>query len=420
MFGSQVLQPPFTVRQEADRIFINDVQVYPPTEVEMPSEEAVAGSEDVFGERQDAYASRRMSEVESKIAEFYSAKAENWGNFKAASFEAQADEIKTYLERQGLPTERSSKYGDVLVPITEDFGRIALFNEAARIQVCREADVRYQPERVYEYDSAQELAEYIEANLNMGSFLKFSNSNNVIEAIPRDLVNEAAEQLREESFEGKSFDELTYEQKVSGLADKVASLAGTACTAVIFFPHRSWQKEAVGKASTYWLTLAFKLLAEKYKVYVYLDKSVTLNTWATFLANGKDMGLSVIYNEGHGDDDLIQVGEPNLKGGWYYFRSGFVKKYGNLKGTLVYIHSCATMSDLQMAGAFVAKGACAYLGWQHPTSANPDYCDKVDSLFWSAMIDLNSTAVYARQQVGTIDTDFRGHGNPQCRLPVCK
>ena len=227
-----------------------------------------------------------------------------------------------------------------------------------------------------------------------------------------DIISEEVE-----TEETVVWDEIAYEEKVAKITKKMAQVKPP-CSAVIFFPHRSWQKNVVGRASNYWCVLAHKLVAEGYWVRVYLDTAVSLNLWAGVLTHGKTQNLRVLYNEGHGSDDLIDVGQTAAGGSWYYFRSPFVHKYADLSNTVVYIHSCATMSDTKMATAFLSKGACAYLGWQHPTSANPDYCDHVDALFWEPMIDLHSTAIYAKKNVATIDKDFKGAGNRFCRIPI--
>lgn len=409
------IKPPFIVRQEADRVFVNDVQVYPPVEVEEVPE--LAGvEEDVFSATETASTLEMFGEVERTLDEFASVTAETWAEFKDVSFEQKSEKVKDFLEKKGYKTELSSIYQDVLVPITDDFGVVALFNEEARIQVMREAGE--EPDTVFEYDVAKDLAECIESNLELGHFLRFEN--NVLEAIPQEEVDAIAEDL--EKVEETPWRDIEYDQKVAKIAEGVvkARAIKRPCSAAIFFPHRSWQKEAVGKASSYWSTLTHKLLAEGYRVRTYLDKAVTLKRWAWILANGRAQNLRVIYNLGHGSDDLICVGEPHLKGRWKYFRSSFVNRYAKLRNTIVYIHSCATMSDLKMASAFRRRGACAYLGWGHSTSANPNYCDKIDALFWEPMIDLNSTVIYAKKNVATVDKDFRGYGNRYCRIPIKK
>lgn len=420
VFEGNVVKPPFIVRREAEKIFVNEAQVYPPVEVEEKPDLAKFGIEDVFSAKEKASTSEKFGEVEKVLKDFSStkAKAKAWAEFKTASFEQKSEEVQNFLEKKGYKTELSAKYQDVLVPITEDFGVVALFNEEARIQVMRETEEKYKPETILEYDVAKELSEYIESNLELGHFIRFEK--NVLEAIPKEQVDVIAEEQEKE--EEVPWRDLEYEQKVEKIAEAAekVKVIKRPCSAAIFFPHRSWQKEVVGKASSYWSILAYKLIAEGYWVRTYLDTVVTLNLWAGILTKGKDENLRVIYNEGHGSDDLICVGEPNLKKNWYYFRSSFVNKYAKLNNTIVYIHSCATMSDVKMAKAFCDKGACAYLGWQHPTSANPDYCDKIDALFWEPMIDLNSTAIYAKKNVEAVDKDMQGYGNRFCRIPIKK
>ncbi len=78
------------------------------------------------------------------------------------------------------------------------------------------------------------------------------------------------------------------------------------------------------------------------------------------------------------------------------------------------------MSNSKLSAAFCNKGACAYLGWKHNTSANAAFCDKIDALFWEPMIDLHSTAIYAKKKVAAVDNDLAGYGNRFCRIPIKK
>jgi hypothetical protein len=414
VFEGKAVKPPFAVRQEADRVFVNEKQVYPP-EVEEKPEFARFGIEDVFSATEKEATLKMFDEVERALEDFRSSRAEVWAEFKAASFEQKAEEISEFLETKGYTTDVSAKYHDVLVPINEALGIVALFNEEARIRVMREAEEKFRPETVLEYDVAKDLTEYVESTLKLGHFLRVER--NMLEAIPKEQVDVISEEVEKE--EAVVWDKIEYDEKVAKITEKMARIMPP-CSAVIFFPHRSWQESVVGRASNYWSILAHKLVAEGYWVRVYLDTAVSLKLWAGVLAQGKKQNLRVLYNEGHGSDDLIDVGQKTAGGSWYYFRSPFVSKYADLRNTIVYIHSCATMSDMKMANAFLSKGACAYLGWQHPTSANPDYCDKVDALFWEPMIDLHSTAIYAKKNVETIDKDFKGAGNRFCRIPIKK
>ena len=418
MFVNQgnVLRPPFVVRHAIDRIYVNDVQVYPPAEVEGRQDQAQFGIRDVLGSTEKASTLDKLADVEKALEEFSSAKKSGWGDYRGASFGQKSEDIKGYMASKGFKTEVSSKYNHVLVPVNENFGVVALFNEETVIEETRRSLAEGKAETMLEYDATKLLSEYIESNLREGNYLRFDN--NVIEAIPRKEMEAIGQEM--EAAEEGSWSVLSDEQKVEKITESTSAAAAVIrrrCSAAIFFPHRSWQREAVGRASAYWSILANKLLAEGYLVRVYLDTSVTLNVWANILSTGAAQSLRVIYNEGHGDDNLIVVGEPQLKGNWLYFNSNFVNQYARLRNTVVYIHSCATMSDSRLAQAFVGKGACAYVGWRHPTSADPNFCDRVDSLFWNAMIDLNSTVIYAKNQIATIDGDVAGYGNPSCRLP---
>jgi hypothetical protein len=234
--------------------------VYPPVEVEERPDLAEFGIEDVFSATERTATLEKFGEVEKALEEFASAKKEVWAEFKSASFEQKSEEIKSFLEKKGYKTEFSANYQDVLVHVNEDFGIVALFNEEARIRVVREAEEKYKPETVLEIDVAKEMSEYIESNLEAGLFLRFEK--NVIEAIPKEQVDVIAEEV--EKVEEVPWREIEYEQKVAKITEEVAKVRviKRPCSAVIFFPHRSWQKEVVGRASSYWSILANKLVAE--------------------------------------------------------------------------------------------------------------------------------------------------------------
>jgi hypothetical protein len=178
----------------------------------------------------------------------------------------------------------------------------------------------------------------------------------------------------------------------------------------------SWQKEAAGRSSRYPFSLATSLKSKGYRVWVFLDTKVTLKCWATFLQSGSKISLKAIYNQGHGNDNVIFVGEPRLKRGWLYFNDQFVYKNAHLYKTIVYIHSCATLSDKRLAAAFLKKGACTYSGWKVPTSANPDYCDKCDGIFWRPLLQLRAPTGTACRYLNRFDPKFLCEGDSSCRL----
>lgn len=414
-YEGKVIKPPFRVTQTADRVYVNNVQIFPPPEVEESFELATLGIEDKFSMEEKKSNLDMFGEIERVMDEFNSASSENWAEYRDITFEEKSEMIIDFLQRKGYKPKLSSEYRDVLVPITEDYGVMVHFNEEARIQMMREDHT--QSDATLDFDVAKDLVEYIESNLALGHFLRFEK--NIIELIPAEQVDTIINDL--ERIDNVSWRDIEYDEKVAKIVDKIIVVPKKiACSAAIFFPHRSWQKEVVGTASSYWSTLSQKLVAEGYWVKTYLDKTVTLNVWADILAKGSAQNLRVIYNQGHGGGDEIVVGSPHLKGDWHYFTSNFVKKYAKLNKTIVYIHSCATMSNNKLATAFCDKGACAYLGWKHNTSANAAYCDKIDTLFWEPMIDLHSTAIYAKKKVATIDNDLKGSGNRFCRIPIKK
>jgi hypothetical protein len=100
----KVVKPPFMVRQEAEKIFVNEMQVYPPVEVEEKPDLAKFGIEDVFSAKEKASTPEKFGEVEQLLKDFSSTKAKvkAWAEFKTASFEQKAEEVKNFLEKKRL------------------------------------------------------------------------------------------------------------------------------------------------------------------------------------------------------------------------------------------------------------------------------------------------------------------------------
>jgi len=118
-----------------------------------------------------------------------------------------------------------------------------------------------QSDATLDFDVAKDLVEYIESNLALGHFLRFEK--NIIELIPAEQVDTIINDL--ERIDNVSWRDIEYDEKVAKIVDKIIVVPKKiACSAAIFFPHRSWQKEVVGTASSYWSTLSQKLVAEGY------------------------------------------------------------------------------------------------------------------------------------------------------------
>jgi hypothetical protein len=438
----KVLEPPYVIRQQADKIFINEEVIYPFSEIEQP--EVKPGFE--------AEAELPQFTLPEKIKKTLESFQKSWASglvrderglvkkgaglerdeedfirdaegakMDASSFiqdyESEKTALKQVLESQDIPFKETEKYHDVLVPVKKEWGVVALFNEAERMRVTQQLDKEKPVPHTYPYQDAANFKRYIEAGLREGDMIVIDD--NMMEIVPRKLVKKVEK-------ETSGFDALGMEEKADTLMKKISPDLKRPTkpipdypldlSAVIFFPHLSWQREAVGKHSTFPFTLAWILRLERYRVRLYWDTMVTLSKWAWILKTGRQFNLKAIYNEGHGNANMIAVGEPHLKGGWYYFTDQFVYNYANLRKTVVYMHSCLTLYDNRLSSAFLKQGAGLYAGWKQTTSADPHYCDVCDRIFWYPLVS-GSTTGEANKALHEFDSNFDCRGDPNIRLP---
>jgi hypothetical protein len=433
----KAVEPPYVIRQETDKIFVNEQLIYPFAEIEKPKRKPLFRAEPEISEFkvppniqetledfQTSWASGLVRDEKSLLKDASGLVREK-DLIKDASglvrdadafiqdYEFEKEALEQVLKSKNISYVETEKYHDVLIPVEKEWGVIALFNEAERMRVTAELDKEKSLSPRYPYNDAAKFKKYIETGLMEGDMIIIDDDH--IEFIPQEQVDTVAKDI-------SGFDSLHAEEKAEKLTDKLlldsSRPPGPAFkSAIIFFPHISWQREAVGGYSHYPFSLATKLRNRKYRTWIFLDTNVTLKIWAQYLGLGSRLGLKVIYNQGHGNDNVIAVGEPSLKGNWYYFNDQFVYKYARLYKTIVYIHSCATLSDNRLATAFLNRGACTYGGWKVPTSASPTYCDRCDDKFWRVLIHLNGTTGQACRTLNRYDRWFLCRGDPNCRLP---
>jgi hypothetical protein len=425
------LEPPYTMRQEADKIFINEKMVYP-FEVEKPKKKLLfeelavpeAQIPDTIEETlkgfQDSWASGLQKDEKGLLRNVGLERdkdviRDKTGTITDASmviqdYTAQKQALEDVLKSRNIPFVETELYSDVLIPVEKEWGIVALFNEAERIEVTNKIDKKQPVPFKYPYTDAAKFKKYLEIGLNQGDMIIMDEG--CIELIPRILVDAAAKTV-------PHFEDLTYEEKAGAISDSLAldarqPIRHLKC-AVIFFPHFSWQKSIYGRNARYPFSLATMLESRKYRVWIFLDSAVTLRNWSQFLKSGPLLNMKAIYNQGHGNRNVICVGERR-SGGWIYFTDQFVYKHAVLKSPVVYIHSCATLSDDRLATAFLNRGACTYGGWNVYTSGSPHYCDKTDSIFWRPLINIRATTGDACRSLNGFDSGFECRGNNRCRL----
>jgi len=432
----KALEPPYVMRQEADRIFVNDKEVYPLPEIEKPKERALfkavpevpefqvpAKIQKVLEDFQTSWASGIIRDVDNLIKDASGIiRSEDFikdasGIIRDADdfiqdYQEEKHTLKHVLKSKDIPFVETEKYNDVLIPVENEWGVVALFNEAERIKVAAEIDMERPVPFKYQYKDAAKFKEYIETGLKEGDMVIMDDDQ--MEFIPHEYLNEVANEIP--GFSAMSTEEqaesLTEQLPLDLTREPVRKIK----SAAIFFPHLSWQREVVGRHSRYPFSLAISLKSKGYRVWLLLNKRVTLKEWARLLGMGQKLNLRAIYNQGHGNRNTIFVGEPNLKKNWYYFNDQFVYKHAKLHKTIVHIHSCLTLADNRLATAFLRKGACTYGAWRTTTSANPAYCDKCDGIFWRPLLSGATTGTACRA-LNTFDSMFRCRGNKNCKLP---
>ena len=319
-----------------------------------------------------------------------------------------------YLDYKGIKAERTKEYGDLIVPVTDEWGLMVAPNMEARMELLKEAEAEV-VERLLPFDVAAGFAEYFMGILDQGGMLTFDKG--IFSVTPPEYVEKELGDLN-----GIAVSKVSDEEKIEKMTTFMAlpkssgkkmldtiqrvkvepSEGGSSPAdprAVSFFPHRSWQREVTGRYSywPYWLLLRL-WNCEGFSTRFYYDSGVTLRTWANELWNAKRWGTRVIYNQGHGNRNVICVGTPNpKKGPWHYFNDAFVTRYAQpgLPKTIVEIYSCYTLADNRLANAFRRRGACAYLGWITGAPANPNYCDRFDEKLWRDLVGVRSTVGYA-------------------------
>ncbi|KYK36669.1 MAG: hypothetical protein HXS48_16380 [Theionarchaea archaeon] len=432
----KVIEPPYVMRQKADRIFVNDQEVYPLPEIEKPKKRPLfkvepevpefqvpANIQRVLEDFRTSWASGMIRDVGDLIKDASGMiRSEDFirdasGMIRDADdfiqdYQEEKNTLKQVLKNKDIPFVETEKYHDILIPVEKEWGVVALFNEAERMKVTAKIDKERPVPFKYHYKDAAKFKQYIETALKEGDMIIMDDDQ--MEFIPHEHVDDAAKKI-------SGFSAMSVQEKAEALTEKLSVDPTREPTkemksAAIFAPHLSWQKEAVGRHSRYPISLAASLKSKGYRVWLLTDTRVTLKEWARLLGMGQKINLRAIYNQGHGNRNAVFVGEPDLKENWYYFTDQFVYKYAELHNTIVYNHSCLTLFDNRLATAFFKKGACTYGGWLITTSANPAYCDMCDGIFWRPLLNGAATGTACRA-LNMFDLWFACRGNKNCTLP---
>lgn len=430
LWNGEVLTPPFAIRRVADKVLLNEKEIFPFPELPEEVEELLFEKVDVD----------ITFVVEDKTQEAVSEAVEEAKGYDPfISFDEKAHKMMEYLDYRDIKVVRTPEYGDLIVPVTDEWGLIVAPNIGARVRVGKEAEA-FVTERPLPYEVAANFAEFFMGVLETGGMLTLDKG--IFSVTPPEAAEKELGSVKEIG-ESKESDEAKMEKmttfmglpKSSGkkMLDSIqrvevepeGGFSKPNPRVVSFFPHLSWQKEIFGRHSIWCISLIQYLqrCCGYHSYRFYYDSQVTLRNWAIELWNAKKWGTRVIYNIGHGNRNVICMGTPDhKKGPWHYINDAFVTKYAEpgLPSTLVEMFSCYTLADNRLALSFLRKGACSYLGWLTGAPANPNYDDQFDSILWKTLIGLRSTAGYAVEELyhkGIVTPDkFQLRGDWCCRV----
>lgn len=429
IFRGKPLEPPYVMRQEADKIYINDQQIYPfpikelPKKVEPePAFRVPQKVQDVVEDFQKSWQSGLIKDEKGRIKKAAGLERDEdlvrdaEGKVMDADvfiqdYESQKKALTDVLTSEGIPYKETEKYHDIAIPIEKEWGIIALFNEAERIRVTEETDKEVLIPPSYPYRDAAKFKNYVKTSLTEGDVLIMDEG--VMEFIPHHVVDDIAKEI-------PGFDDLDSAEKVEKVKKELPPVSRqykNMKSAVIFLPYLSWQKEVTGSYARYPFSLATSLKSRGYRVWIFTDAAVTLDTWSQFLSKGQSLNIRAIYNHGHGNRNLVAVGTSRGGGRNYYFTDQFVYMHANLKKTIVYIYACLTLADDRLATAFLNRGACTYGGWKTIALTNPRHSDRRDGIFWRPLVNVGSTTGVACRALNSFDPTFECRGNNRCRLP---
>lgn len=160
ILSGKLVKPPYKIRQESGRVYVNDIQVYPMKSAETAAEVGPPGPkleeppdlEFELDEKTEKIMKEGLSMVES-----------------LDSFEEKSIKLLRFLKEKGVQAHRDETYGDVMINTGNGWGVVALFNEEARVKHIRESGEHIKPsERRYPYDDAVQFSADLRAALDRG------------------------------------------------------------------------------------------------------------------------------------------------------------------------------------------------------------------------------------------------------------
>ena len=180
ILSGKLVEPPYKIRQESGRVYVNDIQVYPLKPAETVAEVGPPGPKleeppDLEFEL-DEKTERIMKEGLSLVEPL-------------DSFEEKSIKLVGFLKEKGVQAHRDETYGDVMINTGKGWGVVALFNEEARVKQIRESGERIKPsERRYPYDDAVQFSADLRAALDRGDVVAIEQGS--LTVIPEEEAEE--------------------------------------------------------------------------------------------------------------------------------------------------------------------------------------------------------------------------------------
>lgn len=182
IFFGKIVRPPYNVRREAGRVYVNEIEVYPlkagqPSLIPMPEGEEPPDLDFEL----DEITKKALEEGLSRVREI-------------ERYEEKAEELTSFLKGKGVNTYMDENYGDVMIDTGKGWGVMALFNEEARIALAREAEGLVTKRRI-PYDDAVEFSSSLRDALNRGDLVILDEGTMTVKS--KDEAEQARSALEE-------------------------------------------------------------------------------------------------------------------------------------------------------------------------------------------------------------------------------
>ncbi len=164
IFYGKIVEPPFNVRREAGKVYVNETEVYPlkaakPSFMHMPEGDMPPDLD------------FELDETTKKVIE------EGLSRIRDIDrYEEKAEELTRFLKGKGVNAYRDDNFGDVMVDTGKGWGVMALFNEGARIALAKEAEILVTERRI-PYDDAAQISTNLQTALDEGDLVIFDEGS---------------------------------------------------------------------------------------------------------------------------------------------------------------------------------------------------------------------------------------------------